>query len=397
MDYKLTKWQNSNYEVELTVLNEEFASFKDVVLKNFQKDMKVDGFRPWKVPLDMVEKSVKPEYLNVGIYEEAIHNWIDKILQENTDLKLIWQIYDLNHSSKEDRAVITFKIDEYPEVAVLNDNWKSLSMNKIDDTASDEEIEKTLLNLQKQYATYEDTDCVNNNCVFKIKMDYKDWEWNVIDSWKIMLWEEELQEHKDLITMFFGKKVWDKLEDNYDAKSLPLVLQSLKKDLNPAKVEFEILDIKEVKLPEMDSENIKKLFNNDNIDSLEQLKEKIAELIVSQKKESLIMQWIDELLESAKSSLQVSVPMTIVKDEIDSRIKSLQERFWWEAAFNAYLNKAWEESKNQMIEELTSAAKTSLEKFFIFRKYIELLWLEKEIDWNVPMSAELKVYEKIAK
>lgn len=397
MDYKLTKWQNSNYEVELTVMNEEFASYKDVVLKNFQKDMKVDGFRPWKVPLDMVEKSVKPEYLNVGIYEEAIHNWIDKILQENADLKLIWQIYDLNHSSKEDKAVITFKIDEYPEVAVLNDNWKSLSMSKIDDTASEEEIEKTLNNLRKQYATYEDTDCVDNNCVFKIKMEYKDWEWNIIDSGKIMLWEEELQEHKDLTTMFFGKKVWDKLEQTYDSKSLPLVLQSLKKELNPSKVEFEILEIKQVMLPDMNEENIKKLFNNENVENLEQLKERIAELIVSQKRESLIMQWIDELLESAKTSLQVSVPMTIVKDEIDSRIKSLQERFWGEAAFNEYLNKAWEESKNQMIQELSSAAKISLEKFFIFRKYIELLWLEKEIDWNVPMNAELKVYEKIAK
>lgn len=397
MDYKLTKWQNSNYEVELTVMNEEFASFKEIVLKNFQKDMKVDGFRPWKVPLDMVEKSVRPEYLNVWIYEEAIHKWIDRILEENQDLKLIWQIYDLNHSSKEDKAIITFKIDEYPEVVVLNENWKSLSMSKIDDTASEEEIEKTLLNLRKQYATYEDTESVDNNCVFKIKMDYKDSDWNVIDSGKIMLWEEELQEHKELITMFFGKKVWDKLEENYDVKSLPLVLQSLKKDLNPVKVEFEIIDIKQVKLPEMDTENIKKLFNNDNIESLDQLKERISELIVSQKKESLIMQWIDELLESAKSTLQVSVPMTIVKDEIDSRIKSLQERFWWESAFNEYLNKAWEESKNQMIQELSSAAKTSLEKFFIFRKYIELLWLDKEIDWNKPMDAELKVYEKIAK
>ncbi|MEF2176169.1 MAG: trigger factor [Candidatus Absconditabacteria bacterium] len=397
MDYKLTKGQNSNYEVELTVMNEEFASYKDVVLKNFQKDMKVDGFRPGKVPLDMVEKSVKPEYLNVGIYEEAIHNGIDKILQENADLKLIGQIYDLNHSSKEDKAVITFKIDEYPEVAVLNDNWKSLSMSKIDDTASEEEIEKTLNNLRKQYATYEDTDCVDNNCVFKIKMEYKDGEGNIIDSGKIMLGEEELQEHKDLTTMFFGKKVGDKLEQTYDSKSLPLVLQSLKKELNPSKVEFEILEIKQVMLPDMNEENIKKLFNNENVENLEQLKERIAELIVSQKRESLIMQGIDELLESAKTSLQVSVPMTIVKDEIDSRIKSLQERFGGEAAFNEYLNKAGEESKNQMIQELSSAAKISLEKFFIFRKYIELLGLEKEIDWNVPMNAELKVYEKIAK
>jgi FKBP-type peptidyl-prolyl cis-trans isomerase (trigger factor) len=35
--------------------------------------MKEPGFRPGHVPLDMVEKKVQPQYLEIAQFEEAIH------------------------------------------------------------------------------------------------------------------------------------------------------------------------------------------------------------------------------------------------------------------------------------------------------------------------------------
>jgi len=41
MDHKLTKGQNSNYEINLTVSQDEMSSLKDKALKAFQRDLQL--------------------------------------------------------------------------------------------------------------------------------------------------------------------------------------------------------------------------------------------------------------------------------------------------------------------------------------------------------------------
>lgn len=46
MQYTLEQGPASNYLITVLLSKEDLASYKDTVLKGFQKDIKVAGFRP---------------------------------------------------------------------------------------------------------------------------------------------------------------------------------------------------------------------------------------------------------------------------------------------------------------------------------------------------------------
>lgn len=395
MDHKLTKGQNSNYEINLTVSQDEMSSLKDKALKAFQRDLQLPWFRKGFVPLHMVEQNVKPEYIKMWIYEEAIHTWLNKIISENSNIRFIWNIYDLNQDEKTDKVIFTFKLDIYPEVEVLNKNWETIKIEKVNDNVSDQEITDTLLNIKKQYAEYVDTDKATENTVIKVKYNILEKNWNSLHNGSLFFWEEDYAEFPALKDTFNGKAKWDIVEISYKEKEIPHVLHYHKEEWKPSKISFEIIEIKNVILPEFNKETLNKFFW-DEITTEEQLKEKIAETIGSQKKEMWLLQAIDKCLDEAKTSLNVSMPQTIISEEVKSRIEAMKKRFGWEDGFNKYFKAMWEDKMKQAIEEIQTSAKVSLEKFFLFRKLVELLWLENEINWEVNLDAEKKVYEKLA-
>ena len=73
MEKKFKKGPHANYEIELTITTAEQDEAKETILKHFQKDFEMAGFRKGMAPLDAVEKNTKPEYLTMGILEHLIN------------------------------------------------------------------------------------------------------------------------------------------------------------------------------------------------------------------------------------------------------------------------------------------------------------------------------------
>lgn len=393
MDYKLLKWKNSNYEIILTVSKEDFDWLKSAVLVNFQKDMSVQWFRKGHVPLNMVEQNVKPEYLKVWIYEEAIHQWVNKVLDENSDVRFIWQIYDLNQKEEWEKVQLSFKLDVYPEVEVKNDNWKIYELKPIDEAVTEKEIDDAINNIKRQYADYKEVEAVTMDSIFKVRFEYKDKDGNVLDKWSAILAKEEFEEFPELKTIFLNRKKSEKFEIDYD-KKLPILLQSKKEIATPKKMEFDIIDIREVVLPEFTEENIVKFFEKDGLKTEQELREKISEVIKTQKHETWLVQTIEDFIAKSMESLNVEIPKTIIDEEIKSRYQSLQDRLGWEAKFKEYLEKQWQENREKMANDINNASKESLQKFLVFRKLVELMELG-QIDWEKQFEAEEKLYQRL--
>ncbi len=393
MDYKLLKWKNSNYEIILTVSKEDFDWLKSAVLVNFQKDMSVQWFRKGHVPLNMVEQNVKPEYLKVWIYEEAIHQWVNKVLDENSDVRFIWQIYDLNQKEEWEKVQLSFKLDVYPEVEVKNDNWKIYELKPIDEAVTEKEIDDAINNIKRQYADYKEVEAVTMDSIFKVRFEYKDKDGNVLDKWSAILAKEEFEEFPELKTIFLNRKKSEKFEIDYD-KKLPILLQSKKEIATPKKMEFDIIDIREVVLPEFTEENIVKFFEKDGLKTEQELREKISEVIKTQKHETWLVQTIEDFIAKSMESLNVEIPKTIIDLEIKSRYQSLQDRLGWEAKFKEYLEKQWQENREKMANDINNASKESLQKFLVFRKLVELMELG-QIDWEKQFEAEEKLYQRL--
>jgi len=393
MEYKLIKGNQSNYEIELTYSQDEVKKFEEKILKDFQKEVQMPWFRKWHVPLEYVKKLINPEYIKAGIYEYAIQKGLEKIMKENTNIKFIWNIYDLNVEEKDNSLKIKFKLDVYPTVEILNENWKAVKIDKIDDNVTDEEIKQVLDSIANQYAEFRDKDEITENSIVKAKLYYKNKKGEVIEEWTVFLWPEDFKEFKILRDNLIWKKKDEEITLNYSKKDFPPHLQHKDSKKRPAVLVIKPVDIKEKILPEINDEFVKKYFG-DEIENLNQLEEKIKKEIQKVKYQQWLVNAIEKYLWKVWESFDLQIPKTLIDEEIKARLSSLKRRFWWEDGFKKYLEALWEEKSKKLMEDIQNAASESLKKFFILKKVIELFDIQ-DIDWNKPLDVEEKLYKKL--
>ena len=95
MEKKLKKWTNCNYIIEVTYTDDEKENARNHMIEVFWKDVKIPWFRPGQAPKAMIMEKLNPEYVEMWVYEKLINEWLKAILDENKDIKFIWEPYDL--------------------------------------------------------------------------------------------------------------------------------------------------------------------------------------------------------------------------------------------------------------------------------------------------------------
>lgn len=392
------RWENSCYEIELVVSTADYEAGKAKMLKEFQKDLELPGFRKGHAPMDKVEENVKPEYMTIGIYEGLINEWLQEVVKENPEIRFIGQPYGVDQKKEGEDTLVTVKLDFFPEVEVKDEEWKKHKMNKISTKVEQKEIDDAVVRLQKNYADYIDADEITPDTISKMTIQYLDKDGKEVDKGNSYIGEPEFSEGDFYHKEFVGKKKDEEVEMRYDTKKLPDSLLSRKKDLEIDKVKFNIVDIKKVVLPEINAEMIEKLFGKEaDVKTKEDLVAFVEKSIADQKFDSELMKWVEELLSKIKDKhMVVPIPQTLIDEEMWSRIKNLEQRFGWEENMKKYFESMWEEKKTAFMEDIAKAAKESLEKFFILQKIVHLL--ELDVNWEKPehLEIEKKVYEKFS-
>ena len=399
MEKKVKKWAHANYDIQLTITAKEYEDAKLIILKEFQKDYEAPGFRKWSAPLDMVEKNIKPEYISMGAYEKVINIWLQELLKEQPDLKLIGEPYDLKQEKKDENTIIDLKLDIFPEVEVINNDREKQSVTPIDNTATEEEIEGTLMNIKKQYADYQDADTIQLDTISKIALEYLDKEGKVLHTGHTYVGEQEFAEDPFFPKTFVNKKKDENFQLDHDEKNLPAVLYHKKGDEKAEKIKLTVKDIKKIVLPEMTPEMMKKLFWDDTkLQNQEDLITYIRESIEHQKYDQELIKKIEEVLQNIRNkSMKVIIPQTLANEELKSRIQNLEKRLGGKEKMEEYFKNMGDEKAKAFFEDITKAAEESLEKFFILQKFTQLLKLD--VDWNKSehFAIEQKIYDKLLK
>jgi len=361
--------------------------------------MKVPGFRQGHVPAEVVKKEIKQEYLTIGIYEELINNGVKELLKDNKDIKFIGQPYDLKPEDKDKKKIITFKLDVYPKVEIVNENRKKAKMKKLETKVSKKEVDDAMTNLKKNYAEYKDTATIQEDTVSKINIEYLDKDDKIKETSNTYIGEPEFNEFPFFKTTFIGKKKEEKIELDYKEKDLPPTLKHTKKENKDIKqIRFIIKDIKQIVLPEMDETTLKKLFGPDTkVKNEKDLIEYIETNIKAQKKDQELIQTIEEYLKEIRNkSLKVSIPNTLTEEEFKTRIKNLEQKFGTQEKVEEYFKQLGEEKSKAFLADIKRAAVESLEKFFILQKIVELLKLNVNREKNQQrLEVEQKLYEKL--
>jgi len=399
MKKHLNKWPNSNYEIIIDITADEHKWFKDRILKKFSKDMKIAWFRPGHIPLHIVEKNIQPHYIKVGIYEETINKWLQEILEENKDIKFMWEPYDINDTEKNGDITLSFKLDVYPEVKVKDDKRSKENIKEINTKIDKKEINDAMINLKKNYADYKDTDSITEKTVSKITIQFLDKDGKEIDKWSIYIGEPEFEEFDFFKKTFLKKKKNDNIEISYKEKDLPPTVKYTKWDSkNIKKISFTIKNIKEIVLPEMTEENIKKLFGNETeVKTEKELESYIEKNLTQSKRDNELVKTIEEYINTIKEkSFEVTIPKTIIDEEQKTRLKSMEQRFGGKEKLEEYFKNLWEEKAQIFRDDIRKSAKESLEKFFILQKAVKLLKIDVDRKSQEQLHVEKKLYEKLS-
>lgn len=369
------------------------------MLKEFQKDYEAPGFRKGAAPLDMVEKNVKPEYIEIGAYEKLINSGLQEILKEQPELKLIGEPYDLKQEKKGENTIIDFKLDIFPEVEIVNNDREKAEVTPIENEATQEEIEGTLMNIKKQYADYQDAESIQSDTISKIGLEYLDKEGKVLHTGHTYVGEQEFTEDPFFSKTFIDKKKDESFELVHDEKKLPAVLHHKKGEEKASKVKLTIKDIKKIVLPEMTPEMLKKLFGDDTkLQNQDDLIAYIKESIEHQKYDQELIKKIEEVLANIRNkSMKVMIPQTLVNEELKSRMQNLEQRLGGKEKMEEYFKNMGDEKAKTFFDDIKSAAEESLEKFFILQKFTQMLKMDVDRNKSEHFAVEQKIYDKLVK
>lgn len=387
MKKKIIQWNQSNIQVDISLDNDSYKKIEEKTLTEFWKDMDVPWYRKWKAPIEEILKKVNPQYLETAIYEFAVN---DALQEVNKEYQLIGQIYDVNPSQEWDKRWISFKVDVYPEVEVKNDKHNSVKPYLPNPKVAEDEKQAAIDWLQKQFAEYENIETVDVDDSFvKLELKYLDDSWKEISDWKVFLSKEDYAEFPELSEAFKWKKLWFKANFDYTDK-LPQLLKYFKKDAGDLKinsVEAEIVEIKKAKLPELSLENLKKWFGKTYKDMWE-FDQEIESALVVEKERAEMLKFIEDLVSKISPSFSVNIPKTLIDQETKQRLEHLKGQYGGEQNFEKMLKSMKPEEVKKMYEEITSASKISVEKFFILMKFADLNNLSDKIDFQKDLDLE---------
>ncbi|MRJ06899.1 MAG: trigger factor [Epsilonproteobacteria bacterium] len=322
MDLKVSKIDSANYKIEGIISGEELAKEKKKIAKEWAKKVKLDGFRPGKVPVALVEKMY-----GAGIEEEALQKKVEEILKEanpQIEGRIVGNpvIKKLDRKDNGDLEVeIVVGIEPQFEVGTA---YKECIPQVELPQVSEEEIQRELERIQEEMGEWKvvtdkerelkegDTAIID----FVGYVNGEPFEGGSAEGYGLKIgsgafidgFEEQLKGMKVGET----RTIEVKFPENYHASELAG---------QPAKFEVTLQEIQELKKGELNDELAQKYLNNDKA-TLEELKEVIKNRLLDQKKGEIYRSKWDEILECWLEKYQIDVPEEIVEQELENIINT---------------------------------------------------------------------------
>ena len=243
-----------NQSLQIVVPNTDIEEQVSTKLKAAQKDSKLKGFRKGKAPMDVVSSMFGPEIRQEVIWDLASKTF-SKLAQEK-DLKIVSRpnlIPETLDEGKDAKFKATFEV--YPEVSLAKISKISFTNFLCDIT--DEDLDKTINNLQKRMSQWEPVDEVSKDgdqikINFVGRIDGEEFEGGTAEDFSVEIGSKSMI--KGFEEGLIGLKKGDKkiLELNFPEDYGKKELAS-----KPVSFDTEVNEVLSPKLPELNEEFFK--------------------------------------------------------------------------------------------------------------------------------------------
>ena len=312
---KVTAKNHDDVSALLTVTLDK-SDYKDKVEKqliNYAKNAQVPGFRKGKVPLSMVRKQYEAgvafEEINKQV-SEALNNYVNE-----NKLRLVGQpvpqpVEEFNHNAEQ--LSVSFEIGYEPEFNIDLTKYEAPHY-KVE--ASDKEIDKSIENMQKRFATQAPQDKINKDSYIALEVS------QVVEEDA----EGEHHHHPKNVTITAENKEAFKLVKALKMDgSVKVTKETLEKDEELAKelgfskaevehlhhneVEVKVKDFYGLDLAELNQELFDKVYGEGNIKSEDELKDKVKTELDEYFQQNADVHFVNKILEQVTEKEEVKLP-----------------------------------------------------------------------------------------
>ena len=311
------------HEVVVKIEGKEWTEAIDKAFAKKQKTVKVDGFRPGKVPRDVFEKRFGKEALFIDAADLVLQAAYVKAMEESKLVPVVQPAVDLKGLSV-DGVEFVFKITTKPEVKVKK--YKGLNIKPETVEVTEDEVNHELGHLLERYTelvTKEDGAVENGDIAI---IDFEGFKDDVaFDGGKGENYSLEIGSHT-FIPGFEEQVIGMEVGEERDL-DLTFPEEYGAKDLAGQAVVFKVKvnEIKQKQARELDEEFFEDLAM-EGVDSEETLKAEIKNSIQAQKEMDAENNYIDRILEEVSKNVEVDIPEEMVEEEVNRLLGRFEEQ-----------------------------------------------------------------------
>ena len=354
MDMK-TKLKNiSDVKVELTISlgAEELKAAEQVALTKLAKEVKIEGFRKGKAPLEMVAAQVDPNLLSQETLENALSKSVAEAFLKEKVQAINRPEVDVKKFIPGTELEFTATTEIMPKVEL--GDYKKLGVKKEAVKVSKKEVKETIDRILKNFAEKKkvEREAKNGDEVIIDFLGKKDGV--AFDGGKAEKFPLELGS-KSFIPGFeeglIGKKAGDEL-----SLDLEFPKDYHAKDLAGAKVVFEVKihEIRENVEPEINEEFLSKL---GDFKTKEEFEKQIEEDLKTQKQAEADEKFKDELVKKLAEVSKVPVPEILLEDQKRSIEMDMQQNLMYSGlSLEDYLERMGKTREEWLEKDVKEAA-----------------------------------------
>ncbi|AQL56399.1 trigger factor [Abyssicoccus albus] len=348
----------------VTVPSEKLDEALDQAFKKVVKQVEVPGFRKGKMPRKMFEQrfgveSLYQDALDIilpATYPQAIDEvGINPVAQPEVDIEQMEQGKDL---------IYVANVTVEPEVEL--GEYKGLTYEKKDDEVTDQEIQDAInsqLERKAELELKEDGAIEDGNVAvidFDGYVDGEQFEGGQAEGYELEIgsgsfipgFEEQLVgvksgDEKDVVVTF---------PEEYHAENLAG---------KEATFKVKVHDIKEKNVPELTDELAKEL--NQDADSVQDYKEKLAEEMKTQKAEANEAQMKEELVVKATDNTEIDIPEAMVETELNRMLQEFEQRLAQQGMNLELYSQLSGQDTDQLKEQMKGDAKERVKTNLVLR------------------------------
>ncbi len=311
MKTKFKKISDSRVELTVTLEAKDLQEAEKKALEKLVKDVKVEGFRKGKVPVNIARKFIPENDLNAETVDIAIRMSVWPAFREHEKMPLVAPNVNVTKYVPGEMAEYTATADIVPEIKLAD--YKKLKTKREEAKISETQIKEVLDNISKSFAEKKPVKRaakMSDEVIidFVGKKGGEAFPGGSAKDYKLVLGS------KTFIPGFEEGIVGHEPGDKFDLK-LTFPKDYGVKDLAGAKVVFETLvkQINEVTEPEINDELAKKI---GGFKTLKELKADIKKNLETQEEHRLNEKFKDDLIQELIKASKVPAPDILIEDQM---------------------------------------------------------------------------------